>query len=100
MIRFRPFHTLKLACYYWFEDSASQLGAALAYYSLFSLAPVLLIAIAVAGLVYGEAAAREEVVKRIGGFIGSDSAGVVQTMLNNFRYPSEGPSAAIIGFAS
>src|SRR5690242_14599507 len=83
---FRPLRTLKTACYYWFEDSASQMGAALAYYSLFSLAPVLIIAIAVTGLVYGEAAARGQVVAKIGDFIGPESAGVVQTMLEGFRH--------------
>ena len=78
---FRPIHTLKTACYHWFDDSASQMGAALAYSSLFSLAPVLIIAIAVAGLVYGEASAREQVVRRLADFIGPVSADVVKTML-------------------
>ena len=97
----RPLHTLKTAGSYWVEDNASQMGAALAYYSLFSLAPLLIIAIAVAGLVYGEAAARGQVVARIGDFIGPDSAAVVQTMLEGFHHgPAEGPWAALIGLGS
>lgn len=96
----RPFHTLNTASYYWVEDSASQMGAALAYYSLFSLAPLLIIAIAVAGFVFGETEARSRVVSRIGDFVGPDSAAVVQTMLENFQHPPDGPWAPVIGLAS
>src|SRR5581483_11111668 len=85
---------------YWVEDSASQMGAALAYYSLFSLAPLLIIAIAVAGLVFGEAEARDQVVTRIADFIGTESAEVVRTMLDNFRQPPQGPWSPVIGIAS
>ena len=52
------FKTIKKAGIYWVEDDAAQMGAALAYYMLFSLAPLLIMAIAVVGLIYGDEAAR------------------------------------------
>src|SRR5436190_15092019 len=100
MAMLRPFGTLKTACHHWFDDSASQMGAALAYYSLFSLAPLLFIAITVAGLVYGEATAREHVIGRISDLIGPVSADAVKTMLENFRHPAEDRWAAVIGLAA
>jgi membrane protein len=100
MLLLRLYRTLKTAVIYWVEDSAAQMGAALAYYLLFSLAPILLIAIAVAGLVFGEAAAQGHVVAKIGAFIGEESSATVETMLENFRQPAEGPWAAIVSGAS
>jgi membrane protein len=92
--------TLKKAGTYWVEDDAAQMGAALAYYMLFSFAPLLIMAIAVAGLVYGEDAARGRVVELIGDFIDADSAKAVQTMLENFRQPPANIIPAVIGIAS
>lgn len=100
MILRRLYETFKSACAFWVEDGASQMGAALAYYALFSLAPLLFIAIAVAGVVYGEAAARGHVVERIRDLIGSEGASTVQTMLENFRYPAAQPWAAAVGVAT
>jgi membrane protein len=92
--------TLKKAGTYWVEDDAAQMGAALAYYMLFSFAPLLIMAIAVAGLVYGEDAARGRIVDLIGDFIDADSAKAVQTMLENFRQPPTNIIPAVIGIAS
>ncbi|KZL50620.1 hypothetical protein A2T98_06550 [Nodularia spumigena CENA596] len=49
----------------WSEDKASRLAAALAYYTIFSIAPLLIIVIAIAGAVFGEEAARGEIVRQI-----------------------------------
>ena len=54
----------------WVEDYAPSMGAALSYYTVFSLAPVLLIVVSVAGLVFGEEAARGEVFAQIAGLVG------------------------------
>lgn len=85
----------------WSADKASRLAAALAYYTIFSLAPLLIIVIAVAGFVFGEQAARGEVVNQIEGLVGSQGAEAVQTMIENAgASKSTGIVATIIGLAT
>jgi membrane protein len=81
----------------WNDFSASRKGAALAYYTIFSLAPILIIAIAVAGIFFGEEAARGEIVQQVGGLLGRDGARAVQTMIENASQPGAGITATIIG---
>jgi membrane protein len=80
----------------WVNDYAPSMGAALAYYTLFSMAPLLIIVIAVAGLVFGQEAARGEIVAQIQGLIGRDGAVAVQALLKNVNEPSQGIIATII----
>src|SRR6185312_2324333 len=61
---------LKQAAFAWIDDAAASMGAALAYYTTFSLAPMLVIAIAVAGFVFGPQAAHGELVHQLGGVVG------------------------------
>jgi membrane protein len=72
----------------WSDDFAPSMGAALAYYTLFSLAPLLIIAIAVAGFFFGEEAARGEIVAQIQGLIGTDGAAAVQGLLRSANAPA------------
>jgi membrane protein len=65
----------------WYDDGVSRLGASLAYYTLFALAPMLLIAIAVAGAVFGQEAAQGQIVGEIDQLIGTDGAQAVQSLL-------------------
>lgn len=65
----------------WSHDRAARLGAALAYYALFSLAPLLVIMITIAGAVYGEAAAKGQIVEAISGQIGPAAAAGVERLL-------------------
>ncbi|HSO12630.1 MAG TPA: YihY/virulence factor BrkB family protein [Anaerolineales bacterium] len=65
----------------WSHDRAARVGAALAYYALFSLAPLLVIMITIAGAVYGEAAAKGQIVDAISGQIGPDAAVGVERLL-------------------
>jgi membrane protein len=67
----------------WSKDKASRLAAALAYYTVFSLAPLLIIVIAIAGSVFGEEAARGEIVGQIQGLVGRDGAQVIETAIEN-----------------
>jgi membrane protein len=83
----------------WLEDRAPRLGAALAYYTVFSLAPLLIIVIAIAGLAFGEAAAEGRIVEQIQGVVGADGARVLQTMIANARRPAAGLRATLIGVA-
>src|SRR6202008_615894 len=74
---------VKAAASSWVDDYAPSMGAALAYYTLFSIAPLLIIAIAVAGLIFGQEAARGEIVAQIQGLIGREGAIAVQGLLKS-----------------
>lgn len=74
----------------WLRHQASRTGAALAFYTVFSLAPVLTLSIAIAGFFFGEAAARGEIVNQIGDLIGADGAHAIQTVLQNANRPGTG----------
>jgi membrane protein len=74
----------------WQHDKVDRMAAALAYYTLFSIAPLLVIAVAVAGAVFGQEAARGEVVAQIQGLLGKAGAEVVQTALANTQNPQSG----------
>lgn len=81
----------------WVDDYAPSMGAALAYYTMFSLAPLLLIAISVAGLVFGEEAARGEIFGQLRNFMGDQGASTVQDLLVSVHKPSEGMAATALG---
>ena len=80
----------------WNNDKASRLAAALAYYTVFSLAPLLIIAIAIAGAVFGEEAARGEIVTQIQGLVGKEGAQFIETAIENASKPETGSIASII----
>jgi membrane protein len=80
----------------WSDDYAPSMGAALSYYSVFSLAPLLFIVIAVAGLIFGEEAARGEVFGQLQGLMGDDAAAAVEAMLAGLRTPERGATSALI----
>lgn len=67
----------------WTEDEPFLLASSLSYYTLFSLTPLLVIAIAVAGFVFGREAAQNQIVETIGGMIGPESAKAIQGMIEN-----------------
>lgn len=80
----------------WNKDKVSRIAAALAYYTIFSLAPLLIIVIAIAGSVFGEEAARGEIVAQIQGLVGKDGAEFIQTAIENANRPAQGRFASII----
>ncbi|MBC7971056.1 MAG: YihY/virulence factor BrkB family protein [Verrucomicrobia bacterium] len=95
------FKLLKDTVTEWSEDKVSLWAAALAYYTIFSLAPLLLIAIAIAGVVFGEDAARGEIVGQIQGLVGKEGATAIQTMIQNAHRPGSGGTiATIVGIAT
>ena len=81
----------------WSDDKASRLAAALSYYTIFSIAPLLIIAIGVAGLVFGHEAAMNQVVGQIRGMVGEDGAQVIQTILQNASKTTSGIIATVVG---
>jgi membrane protein len=84
----------------WLDDYAPSMGAALAYYTLFSLAPLLVIAIAVAGLAFGQEAARGEIVAQIQGLIGREGAIAVQGMLKSASEPAKDIAATVVSIVT
>jgi membrane protein len=88
---------LKAAVAGWWNDNVPRMGAALAYYTLFSLAPILVVAIAVAGLAFGPEAVRGEIVGQIEGLLGRDGAQAVQAMLEGAAKSSSSIPATVIG---
>jgi len=81
----------------WTEDKCPQLGASLAYYTLFSLVPLLIVVIAIAGLVFGQEAAEGQIVQQLSGLVGEQSANALQTMIENARNQTKGVISTIVG---
>ncbi len=81
----------------WIDDRAPSMGAALAFYTLFSAAPLLLIVISVAGLVFGEQAARGEILAQLGGLVGIDTAHTIESLLQSVDRPRAGRLGAAVG---
>jgi membrane protein len=84
----------------WSKDQVPRRGAALAYYSLFAIGPVLVIAIGVAGMVFGAEAARGEIVGQIQGLVGRDGAAAIQSMLESAGREGHGIPATTVGIAA
>ena len=81
----------------WFDDNASSLGAALAFYTLFSVAPILIIAVAIAGYIFGPAVAQTQVLAQLQGLIGDAGAAAIRDLLLNAHYSDKKGFAAAIG---
>jgi membrane protein len=81
----------------WSNDRASRKGAALAFYTVFSLAPILIVAIAIAGFFFGQDAARGEIFSQVRDLLGPDAAQAVQAMIQNASRPGAGMVATLIG---
>jgi len=91
--------TLKeLAREYW-ANRPMELAAALSYYTLLSLAPLVLMTVAVAGLIFERATVERRIVTEMGLLIGSEGSEVVQTVLRHARDPAKGTLSVVIGTA-
>ena len=91
-------HLLKTIVNKWLDDDPFQSAAALSYYTLFSLAPLLIISIAVAGFVFGHEAAHNQIVMTIQGLVGRESAEAVQAMIQSAsNRPESGMFSSLIG---
>jgi len=81
----------------WDEDRAPRLAAALAYYAIFALAPLLIIAIAVAALFFDETQVRQSILTQLGGLIGQNGQLAIEAMIDGARKPETGMIATAIG---
>lgn len=83
----------------WSDDNAAQHSAALAFYTMFSLAPLLIIAVSIAGMVFGEAAARGELQGQMEYYIGAAGAETLQDILEAAERPALGTIVGLVGLA-
>jgi YihY family inner membrane protein len=90
----------KAAINAWLDDFAPSMGAAIAYYTIFSIAPMLVIAIAVAGLIFGQDAAQGEIVGQLRGIIGIEGATAIQGLLKSASKPASGVIATTISIVT
>ena len=92
---------LKRTFWEWLEDQAPTLGAALAYYTVFSLAPLLIIVISIAGLVLGKEAAQGQIFQELRGLLGTESGKAVQDIVQSTSAdPSTSLLASVVGFVT
>lgn len=81
----------------WIDDAAPSMGAALSYYTIFSMAPLLLIVMSIAGFVFGAEAARGEIFSQLSSLMGASAAQSVESILVTLNNPAQGISASIVG---
>ena len=91
---------LKVALAGWWNDRAMSLGASIAFFTVFSLAPMLLAAIAVAGLAFGREAAQGAIVGELGGLIGTNEASALETMIASASNVGSGIVGTTIGIVT
>ncbi len=84
----------------WIDDYAPSMGAALAYYTFFAMAPLLLVVISVAGLVFGAEAVRGELFMQLATVLGPDAAKAVEALLASVNKPGEGVLATLLGLTA
>ena len=82
------------------RDNASRFGAALAFYIVFSIAPTLLIAIAIAGSLFGRQQAQREILERISGSFGSAAGGAIAAMIKDAAMRRAGWLATTLGLVT
>ncbi len=85
----------------WMQDRASSMGAALAYYAIFSLSPVLVLIVVVVGFIYGEQAAQGQLIERLDQLVGPQVAATIERLIEQ-TYTNHGGSllALLIGFGT
>jgi membrane protein len=91
---------LKETAFAWYADRGPRLGAALAFYTLFSLAPLLIIITAIAALAYGHEVAHAQILRQVEEIIGVDGMKAIRTVIENASRPSSGVMATLIGLAT
>jgi membrane protein len=93
-------HLVKQSAAQFWNQKGPRLGAALAFYTALSLSPLLIVLVAIAGLVFGEAAARGEVANQIRDMVGDEGAQAVQAILAEHRSTEKGVLTTVVGFVT
>ena len=94
------FRLIKESAIAWLDDGCPRLGAALAFYTIFSLAPVLIIAISVASFAFGREAVQGHVVTQIQHLVGREAAFTIQAMIENAHRSQSGVTATLVGIGT
>ena len=94
------FKLSKAAIANWQSDFAPSMGAALAYYTVFSIAPLLIIVIAVAAVVFGQDAAHAAIIEQARGMLGDNAANAIDGMLRSAQKPEHGWLASVLGIVA
>src|SRR5690242_2337833 len=81
----------------WSDDHVTRLAAALAFYTVLSLAPLLVLAVAVAGWFFGEEAARGQIAGQLAAIVGEKAGEGIQTLLKHANEPEQGTFGSIVG---
>lgn len=90
-------HLFKGTALQWWNDNTFRMSAALAFYTIFSLSPLLLIAIAVIGLFFGHEQARSAIAGEIGGLAGAEAEAAVQDIAKRAQFAAGSPTAILVG---
>jgi membrane protein len=91
---------LKTTAANWSRHNTASVGAALAYYSIFSIGPIIVISVAIAGAVFGPEAARGEITGQVRGLLGHAGAQAVEAMLAGASRPRQGVVATLVGIGT
>src|SRR5664280_252732 len=94
------FEMLKQTASEWMDQNMSRLGAALAFYTLFAIAPLFVIVLAIAGLWFGEEAAQRELFTQVSGLVGSEGGEAIQALVSAAHKPKTGAWATAIAVAT
>ncbi|MBX3083683.1 MAG: YihY/virulence factor BrkB family protein [Anaerolineae bacterium] len=94
------FELVKATLTQWNEDKIPQLAAALAFYTMFSLAPLLIIVISIVGVVFGTSTARHEIVAQVQSLVGQSGAELLDGVIENASQQSSGVVATIVGIVT
>lgn len=81
----------------WDEDNVARLAASLAYYTLLSIAPLIILTVAVAGLAFGEDAARQHISGELAGVVGAGAAAAIESIVKNAHTPGSGIFSIVVG---
>jgi len=93
----QEWHLVRKTIAAWIDDYAPSMGAALAFYTMFSIAPLLLIIIAVAGWFFGAEAARGEILTQMEGLLGKEGATMIEGLIKAASSPEQSAVATVIG---
>lgn len=84
----------------WNEDKVPRLAAALSYYTIFSIAPLLIVIVAIIGFFFGQEAAQGQLDNQIQGLVGREGADLIQSLVANTNRPADNTIASIVGIAT
>ncbi|TDU69319.1 membrane protein [Prosthecobacter fusiformis] len=99
-LKLTPFVLLRATLESWVEDKALRLSAAVAYYSIFSIAPLLILSISLAGVVFGEEAVKGHLQSQLINYVGEPAATAVQSMVKSAARAEQGFIATVLGFVT